>query len=56
MQKKNELRMFYEQNKDYKRYIDECVKTYGRNVDYLLSTPIAEEYYKYLKENERKDI
>ena len=45
-----ELRKFYEVNEDFKNYVDKCVKTYGKDVDYMLRTPIAYEYYKQLKE------
>ena len=45
----NELYKFYEENKDYKDYVDKCVKTYGKDVDFMLRTPIAYEYYKQLK-------
>ena len=56
MSTKNEMLLFYQSNKDFKKYIDECVKTYGKDVDYMLQTKIAEEYYKYLKEEmERKN-
>lgn len=55
MPTKNEMLLFYQSNKDFKKYIDECVKAYGKDVDYMLQTKIAEEYYKYLKEEmERK--
>ena len=49
MEKINELLKFYEQNEDFKTYIDRCVKTYGKDVDFMLRTPIAYEYYKQLK-------
>lgn len=55
MSVKNEMLLFYQSNEDFKKYIDGCVKTYGKDVDYMLQTKIAEEYYKYLKEEtERK--
>ena len=41
----NTLRKFYQQNREYKRYIDACVKTYGRDVEYMLQTRTAEQYY-----------
>lgn len=46
----NELLKFYESNKDFKKYVDECVKTYGKDKNYMLQTRIAESYYDYLKE------
>lgn len=53
MEKINELLKFYEQNEDFKDYVDKCVKTYGRDVNFMLSTPIAYEYYKQLKEKSK---
>ena len=50
MNKQNELMLFYQNNEDFKRYIDECVKTYGEDVNYMLKTKMAESYYQYLKE------
>lgn len=46
----NELLKFYHSNEDFKRYIDDCVKTYGKDVSYMLKTKMAESYYEYLKE------
>ena len=48
MERITELRKFYEVNEDFKEYVDKCVKTYGKDVDYMLRTPIAYEYYKQL--------
>lgn len=45
----NELYKFYLKNEDFKDYIDKCVKTYGKDVDFMLRTPIAYEYYKQLR-------
>lgn len=52
----NELLKFYEQNEDFKSYIDKCVKCYGKTVDFMLHTPIAYEYYKQLRENKNDRI
>lgn len=49
MERITELRKFYEVNEDFKDYVDKCVKTYGKDVDFMLRTPIAYEYYKQLK-------
>lgn len=49
MEKIIELRKFYEVNEDFKNYVDKCVKAYGKDVDFMLRTPIAYEYYKQLK-------
>ena len=53
MEKLNEMFKFYCENKDFKEYIDKCVKTYGRDVNFMLSTPIAYEYYKQLRGKEK---
>ena len=55
MASKNELLLFYQNNKDFKRYIDECVKTYGKDIDYMLQTRTVESYYEYLKEETEKN-
>lgn len=51
----NELLKFYYSNEDFKRYIDDCVKTYGKDVSYMLKTKMAESYYEYLKEETEKE-
>lgn len=48
----NEMYKFYCENQDFKTYIDKCVKTYGKDVNYMLSMPISREYYKQLKVRE----
>lgn len=50
---KNELLLFYQINKDFKKYIDDCVHTYGKDVDYMLQTRTAQLYYEYLKEESK---
>ena len=50
MTDQNELLIFYEKNKDFRDYIDKCVKTYGKDINYMLQTKTAQEYYQYLKE------
>ena len=46
----NELYQFYMKNSDYRDYIDKCVKTYGKDVQYMLETPIAKEVYREMQE------
>lgn len=43
-----EMYKFYTENKDFKRYIDECVKTYGGDKYAMFENKIAQEYYKSL--------
>lgn len=45
----NELYEFYLKNEDFKTFIDKCVNTYGKDVMFMLGTPIAYEYYKQLR-------
>lgn len=45
----NELYKFYLKNGDFKDYIDKCVETYGKDVDYMLRTKTAEEVYKEMQ-------
>ena len=49
----NEMLKYYETNKDFKRYVDECVKAYGKDVTHMLQQGITESYYRYLKENDK---
>ena len=44
----NDLLKCYETNDDFKRYVDSCVRTYGRDVSYVLQQPITKQYYQYL--------
>ena len=53
---KNKLIKCYDTNEDFKTYIDKCVKTYGKDVDYMLDTPTAQQYYLYItKQGEYKN-
>lgn len=44
----NDLIKCYNENKDFKDYVDKCVKTYGKDVDHMLRQPITDQYYQYL--------
>ena len=37
----NELFTLYNNNQDFKQYIDKCCKKYNKDVDYMLKTKIA---------------
>lgn len=53
----NEIYKFYQTNEDFKDYIDKCVASYGKDVPYMLETPIAKDVYKEMQKggcNERK--
>lgn len=49
-----EMQDYYNTNEDFKRYVDECAKTYGKDVNTMLQQGITESYYLYLKENQKK--
>lgn len=38
----------YENNTDFRQYVDKCVKTYGKNIYFTLRQPIILNYYKYI--------
>lgn len=39
---------YYKINKDFKEFVDKCMKTYNWSLDRTLESPITKEYYKYL--------
>ena len=41
---------FYKENADFKRFIDRNAEQYGKSVEFMMLTPTAKEYEKYLKE------
>ena len=49
---------FFEENKDFKRYVTRCMATYGKQLTEVLKSPITEEYYRSLIKggcNERRE-
>jgi len=38
----------YDEDDDFKRYVDRCMKTYGNNLYFTLRQPIILNYYKYV--------
>ena len=44
----NDMLKCYETNKDFKQYVDACVKTYGKDVNHMLQQRITEQYYQYV--------
>lgn len=53
-----DLMLFYDENKDFKCFVDANAKTYGKSPAYIMDTPTAREYYKSLKKggcNERSE-
>lgn len=47
---------FYKENADYKRFIDLNAKQYGKTVEFMMLTPTAHEYEKYIKERDKGRI
>ena len=50
---KNEVKIedmmdYYNNNKDFKEYIDKLMHTYGWELERALESPITKEYYKYI--------
>lgn len=39
---------YYINNKDFKEFVDKCMKTYCWSLEKALESPITKEYYKYL--------
>lgn len=44
----DDLLKAYENNTDFRQYVDKCIKTYGKNIYVTLRQPIILNYYKYL--------
>ena len=44
---------FYETNSDFREFIDANAKSYGKSVEYMINTPTAQEYKKYLLERDK---
>jgi len=43
------MRNFYDTNADFRRYIDDNAKGYGKDPSYILQTQTAREYYKSMQ-------
>lgn len=44
----NGMKEYYTTNKDFKEFVDKCMKTYNWSLEKVLESPITKEYYKYL--------
>jgi hypothetical protein len=44
-----EMMMFYDSNKDFKRFVDANAKAYRKSPAYIMDTPTAREYYQSLQ-------
>ena len=47
---------FYNNNADFKRFVDKNAEQYGKSVEFMLLTPTAQEYEKYIKERDKGKI
>ncbi len=47
---------FYNNNADFKRFVDANAKQYGKSVEFMLLTPTTQEYEKYIKERDKGRI
>lgn len=44
---------FYEENADYREFVDKNAKAYGKTREFIENTPIAQEYAKYVKDRDK---
>ena len=47
---------YYNKNADFKRFVDANATAYNKSVEYMLQTPTAKEYMKYIKDKEKDRI
>ena len=47
---------FYNNNADFKRFVDANAKQYGKSVEFMLLTPTTQEYEKYIRERDKNRI
>ena len=47
---------FYNNNADFKRFVDMNAKQYGKSVEFMLLTPTTQEYEKYIRERDKDRI
>ena len=43
-----DIKQFYLENYDFQVFVNKNCQTYGKTLDYMLSTPTTQEYYKSL--------
>ena len=44
---------FYNENCDFREFVDKNARAYGKSVEFMKLTPIAKEYEKYIKDKEK---
>ena len=44
-----DILMFYDENPDFKRFVDRNAKQYRKSPAYIMETPTAKEYFKSLQ-------
>ena len=47
---------FYNENADFKRFVDANAKQYGKSVEFMLLTPTVKEYENYIRERDKGRI
>ena len=49
-----DIKEFYLKDYDFQIFVNKNCQTYGKTLDYMLSTPTTIEYYNYLTDGGRK--
>ena len=47
---------FYETNSDFWEFVDANAKAYNKSVEFMINTPTAQEYKKYLQERDKGKV
>lgn len=47
------IKNFYLENYDFQMFVNKNCQTYGKSLDYMLSTPTTIAYYKYMNEGRK---
>lgn len=58
MKEMEKIKRFYLENYDFQVFVNKNCQTYQRSLDYMLATPITQEYYESLRKggcNENRD-
>ena len=50
-----EMYKFYNENADFKDYVDKCIKTYGKDLDAVFDLKITGEYMNYILKYGKKE-
>lgn len=44
---------FYNENSDFREFVDKNAKTYGKSVEFMKLTPTAKAYEEYIKDRDK---